>query len=147
MIYEFLFSKFIEYQYPDIALNSNCSIPVHPVTKRTNGPPPDELQRSPSCFKESKNYYPDCFNEYGDAFTECESSSNCVGIIKLISNERIDHKDYRHAPGGYYLCRENFTISERFFDSDSQNYQETIRSKELYKKKKGKGILYGVRDV
>ena len=146
----FLFFEFLEYQHPDIALNSNCTIPIHPVAKRTSKPENDvfrsndELHKiSPSCLKESENYYPDCFNEYGAAFAECESSSNCVGIVK--HTDFADEK-FRHAPEGYYLCLKNFIISESYYEDPYilNPNKQTMRShvpKEVHKKKKEKGIF------
>ena len=99
-----------------------------------NAPLEDKLKQNPSCLKESEFYYPGCFHEYMDAFVECESSSDCVGIIKhFVDPKSVD----KHAPGGYYLCHQNFTISQTFFEN---NLDKTIRPKEVYKKKKGKGI-------
>ena len=95
---------------------------------------------SPSCLKESEFYYPGCFHEYKDAFIECESSSDCVGIIKHFADPPHANPRYygaKHAPGGYYLCRQTFTISELFFE---KKLDLTNRPNEVYKKKKGKGI-------
>ena len=96
---------------------------------------------SPSCLKESEFYYPGCFHEYMDAFVECESNSDCVGIIKHFADPHYANPAYygaKHAPGGYYLCHQNFTISELFFEK--MLVDRTIGPKEVYKKKKGKGI-------
>ena len=105
----------------------------------------NELHKiSPSCLKESKNYYPDCFNEYGAAFAECESSSNCVGIVKHTGFSNDDER-FRHAPEGYYLCMEKFIISESFYEDPNILNPNTPTTKsnvpkEVHKKKKGKGI-------
>ena len=109
----------------------------------------DELHKiSPSCLKESENYYPDCFNEYGAAFAECESSSSCVGIVKHTGFSN-DNDRFRHAPEGYYLCRDNFIISEDFYEDPSilNPNNPTVRTsvpKQVHKKKKGKGNNEGL---
>ena len=93
----------------------------------------EKLKESPSCSKVSEFYYPGCFQKYKDALIECESNSDCVGIIKHFVDPMSVAK---HAPDGYYLCYQNFTISQTFFEVNSD---ETNRPKEVYKKKKGKG--------
>ena len=126
----------IEYQDHDLAINGNCTIPVHPVIKRTDDTSLSDDEKSPSCVKTSKNYYPDCFKDYKDAFLECSSDSDCIGIIKLYSDQ--NEMKIRHAPDGYYLCRHHFTISQNFFDKDIG--ETKTRPKEVYKKKSGKGM-------
>ena len=57
---------------------------------------------------------------------------------------------FTHAPGGYYLCRNNFTINEIFVEPTNESYPDyyndfgpspIFRPREVYKKKNGKGNL------
>ena len=106
------------------------------MIKRSDPGETDPKLKSPSCEKTSEYYYPDCFKDYKDAFLECSSDSDCVGIIKLYSDEM--EMKIRHAPDGYYICRHHFTISQTFFDKDAGATKS--RPKEVYKKKNGKGM-------
>ena len=101
----------------------------------------DDPNKSPSCVQESEYYYPGCFKKYRDAFIQCESDSECVGVIRHNETIRVDSDDgpLNHAPEGYYVCRHNFTISQNFFVL-AETPNEPNRPKPIYKKKNGKGM-------
>ena len=135
MLNNFSYYATTEYQDPEIAINGNCTIPVHPKIKRTDEYTQEGFEDSPSCRNHDELEYPDCFPDYRTAFIECESSSNCVGIVR-----QIDESTKKHAPIGFYLCQQNFTISQLHYE-EKDRMDKTNQPKQIFKKKKGKGML------
>ena len=106
---------------------------MHPKIKRTDDY--TDNGEIPSCRNHDELDYPDCFPNYKDAFIECESSSDCVGIVK-----QIDESIKKHAPIGFYLCKQNFTISQLHYE-EKDRMDKTNQPKHVYKKQKGKGMF------
>ena len=139
-VLSFFTIEYQKYQDPEVAVNSNCSIPIHP-----------KITSKASCNKKAEHYYPDCYERYDYAFSDCESDPDCVGVIKHMPEygrpkyaSGYTFRLYNHAPGGYYLCKNNFTINEIFVEPTNENdpdINEIFRPREVYKKKNGKGNL------
>ena len=108
---------------------------MHPKIKRTDEYTQEGIEDSPSWRNHDELKYPDCFLDYRTAFTECESSSDCVGIVR-----QIDESTKKHAPIGFYLCQQNFTISQLHYE-EKDRMDKTNQPKQIFKKRKGKGKL------
>ena len=144
ILHNFSYYATTEYQDPEIAINGNCTIPVHPRLERTEEyteHTDNDFEDSPSCRNQGEDYYPDCFLDYRSAFIECELSSNCVGIVKQIDEfDANSESKMKHAPKGYYLCQQNVTISQLHYE-EKDRMDKTNQPKQVYKKKKGNGML------